>query len=83
MYQIDTKNLINIPILKKKVIKLKLKNQTDWFLYYKNNEFKDKFPRNPQRTYYKEWKGWGDFLGTGNSRKYFLSYNNILYGSNK
>jgi hypothetical protein len=61
--------------LKKKVIKLKLKNQTDWFLYYKNNEFKDKFPRNPQRTYYKEWKGWGDFLGTGNSRKYFLSYN--------
>jgi superfamily II DNA or RNA helicase len=61
--------------LKKIVSKLKLKNQKNWFLYYKNNKFKDKFPRNPQRFYYKEWKGWGDFLGTGNSKKYFLSYN--------
>jgi hypothetical protein len=61
--------------LKKIVSKLKLTNQKDWFLYYKNNELKNRFPRNPQRIYYKEWKGWGDFLGTGNSKKYFLSYN--------
>lgn len=37
----------------------------------------DTIPTNPDRTYKKEWKGWGDWLGTGNIANYnkdFLSY---------
>ena len=41
---------------------------------YKAGNLQIDIPRAPQRTYKKEWKNWGDFLGTGyispNYRKY-------------
>ena len=33
------------------------------------------FPTNPQKIYKKEWTGWGDFLGTGNTISY-MKYKN-------
>ena len=46
--------------------KLKLKNQKEWVQYCKSDNKPDDIFTNPQRTYKKEWKGWGDFLGNGN-----------------
>jgi superfamily II DNA or RNA helicase len=50
---------------KKIVSKLKLKSLNDW----KNLSIKIKrsnnLPSIPERNYKKQWKGWGDFLGTG------------------
>jgi superfamily II DNA/RNA helicase len=59
---------------------LNLRNAKEWFLYWKENE-RDRtyIPINPQTTYKKYWKGWGDFLGTKNESmrtKKFLSFNN-------
>ena len=46
---------------------LKLNNLREWNLYCKNN-VRDKgiLPSNPQMTFKKYWKGWGDFLGSSN-----------------
>ena len=50
---------------------LKLKNQGDWNRFYKGQlpekgTLPANIPANPQRTYTKEeWKGMGDWLGTG------------------
>lgn len=50
---------------KKIVSKLKIKSLNDW----KNLSIKIKksnnLPSIPERQYKKQWKGWGDFLGTG------------------
>jgi hypothetical protein len=66
--------------------KLGLRNFTEWRNYTNNGskEFGSKpenIPANPQRTYgsfgSKEWKGWGDFLGTGRiatDRRYYRSF---------
>jgi len=51
---------------RKFVQKLKLKNKTKWAKHCKSGEKPDDIPANPRRTYEIEWKGWGDFLGTGN-----------------
>ena len=45
---------------------LKMKGQNDWFEYCKSGKKPSDIPSNPQFNYKKEWKGWGDFLGTGN-----------------
>jgi hypothetical protein len=44
---------------------LKLKRQKEWHEYCKSGNKPNDIPRNPERTYKKEWKGMGDFLGTG------------------
>ena len=44
---------------------LKIRNHTDWITYGKSGKLHDNIPSNPNRTYKKEWKGWGDWLGTG------------------
>ncbi|MGI8851880.1 MAG: hypothetical protein ACR2GC_01010 [Methyloceanibacter sp.] len=31
-------------------------------------------PSNPQIAYRSEWKGWGDWLGTGNTKNSFLPF---------
>jgi hypothetical protein len=51
---------------KKFVRALKLKNRTDYLKYTKSDNCPNDFSTAPQRIYKKEWKGWGDFLGTGN-----------------
>ena len=50
---------------KKIVHKLKLKNKDEWVEYSKSGKKPDDIPANPPSPYKKEWKGWGDFLGTG------------------
>jgi hypothetical protein len=44
---------------------LKLKNQREWHLYWKENGKNNVIPTNPSITFKKHWNGWGDFLGTG------------------
>jgi integrase-like protein len=44
---------------------LKLKNKQEWNSYSKSESRPIDIPANPPRTYAKEWKGWGDWLGTG------------------
>jgi hypothetical protein len=55
---------------------LGLKSQIEWYAYSKSGNKPDNIPTTPQKVYKDEWKGWGDFLGTGNTRdKNFLSFN--------
>jgi len=50
---------------RKFVHSLKLKNQKNWLAYSKSERKPDDIPANPDGTYKKEWKGLGDWLGTG------------------
>jgi superfamily II DNA/RNA helicase len=49
---------------KKYAQSLKLKNQRQWSSHVKLINFPKDLPKAPQFTY-KEWNGWGNFLGTG------------------
>ena len=49
---------------RKFVRKLKFQRQSEWMEYCKSGNKPDDIPRNPQRTYKKEWEGMGNFLGT-------------------
>jgi len=57
---------------------LKLKKQEDWKQYKTQQNFPFDLPKKPQEAYKnKGWKGWGNFLGTGNVHpkdKKFMSY---------
>ena len=44
---------------------LDLKSRAEWVGYYKSRKKSRDIPSNPARTYKREWKGWGDWLGTG------------------
>ena len=52
------------------VKKLKIKSAKEWDVFVKNNNtFPLDIPKRPATPYkHKGWKGWGDFLGTGNRR---------------
>ena len=60
---------------------LKLRSRQEWFEHTKSNNFPRKhIPAAPSTSmkYKNEWKGWGEFLGTGNKRKnYNISYNEV------
>lgn len=45
---------------------LGLRNQGEWFAWSRGGERPADVPTKPMETYREEWKGWGDFLGTGN-----------------
>ncbi|RZD42617.1 MAG: hypothetical protein CXT78_09225, partial [Thaumarchaeota archaeon] len=47
------------------VRKLKLKNTTEWQEYCKSGNKPDDIPSSPNTTYKKDFKGYGDWLGTG------------------
>ena len=47
------------------VQKLGITKQKEWMDYCKSGNKPDNIPRNIWIYYKKEWKGWGDFLGTG------------------
>jgi Phage-integrase repeat unit len=56
---------------------LDLKGQTAWNKYCKSGKKPQDIPANPRRTYKQEWKGWGDWLGTGriaNQNKQYRSF---------
>jgi hypothetical protein len=44
---------------------LGIKTREDWKYYSKSGKKPLDIPANPNRTYEKDWKGWGDWLGTG------------------
>jgi Type III restriction enzyme, res subunit/Phage-integrase repeat unit len=44
---------------------LKLNNVTEWREYNRSGKKPHDIPFNPERTYKNEWKGYGDWLGTG------------------
>ena len=44
---------------------MNLNNQIEWFKYVKSKKLPNTIPISVQHVYRKEWKGWGDFLGTG------------------
>ncbi len=48
---------------RKYVQSLRLKGYEDWIEYCKSGNKPADIPSNPARTYEKEWKGWGDWLG--------------------
>lgn len=43
----------------------KIKSQTHWNKYIKLNNKPSDIPSSPQSYYKKDWKSWGDWLGTG------------------
>ncbi len=57
---------------------LKLKGLMEWTQYRKSNKRPQDIPSNPHSVYKRKgWRGYGDWLGTGNiaaSKKQFLSY---------
>jgi hypothetical protein len=60
--------------------KLRITKQTEWEKYWKSNKKPINIPSHPDRIY-KEWKGWGTFLGTGriaNQNVLFWSYEKSL-----
>jgi hypothetical protein len=50
---------------RKFVRSLGLQKARDWEKYRKSDKKPDNIPTNPSRTYKKEWKGIGDWLGSG------------------
>ncbi|MDH3203338.1 MAG: hypothetical protein OEL81_01505 [Nitrosopumilus sp.] len=61
---------------RKFVRKLNLKTQHEWKEHYRSGKLPDDIPNSPHHTY-KEWKGYGDWLGTGriaNQKKIYLEF---------
>ena len=50
---------------KKFIQNLKIETREKFVEFYKNGKLPPEIPKNPPTTYRKNWKGWGDFLGTG------------------
>ena len=48
---------------------LGLKNAYDWTTYCKSGKKPSDMPANPTAIYREQWKGWGDWLGTGNIKQ--------------
>ena len=53
---------------------LGLKSKTGWDKYCKSGNKPDDVPSSPANNYKKDFKGWGDFLGTGNIKHGDESY---------
>ena len=52
---------------KKYAQSLKLKNSKEWYIRNKLKDFPRDIPKAPEIVYKKnKWRGWGEFLGTGN-----------------
>ena len=51
--------------VKKFIQKLKIQNRREWENYCKSDKKPNDIPYSVSNVYKKEWKGWGDFLGTG------------------
>lgn len=56
-------NFLSYEEAKKYVKKQNLKSRTDWSNWKHNRP--ENIPSTPAKTYKDEWKGWGDWLGTG------------------
>jgi hypothetical protein len=49
---------------------LKFKNRKEWFEYCKSGNKPDNIPNTPNQVYKNDFKGFGDWLGTGRTRNY-------------
>ena len=47
------------------VHKLQLRSKKEWYKFTSSGRRPKDIPSQPYRTYKHEWKGWGDWLGTG------------------
>jgi len=59
---------------KKFIHSLNLKSKNEWAEYAKYNEKPKDIPTGVRQVYKKEWKGWGDWLGTGTIATYNMQY---------
>jgi hypothetical protein len=59
------KEFINFNDAREFVQKLGLKGESEWRLYCKSGEKPNHIPSSPKNQYPNEWKGFGDWLGTG------------------
>jgi len=50
---------------KKNILPFGIKSQNEWAKFVKTKQKPIDVPANPSQYYTKEWKGWGDWLGTG------------------
>jgi len=58
---------------------LGFKNKDEWKLAAKSGKISSNIPHDPQKTYKnKGWKGWGDWLGTGNLRNADIEFRPFL-----
>jgi hypothetical protein len=53
---------------------LGLSNRTEWRVYCAGPKRPFDIPTNPPIAYRSQWKGWGDWLGTGNTKNAFLPF---------
>jgi superfamily II DNA or RNA helicase len=53
---------------------LKLGGYRKWKQYCKSGKKPDDIPATPDNIYKKEWKGWGDWFGTGNTPTWLQKY---------
>jgi len=60
---------------KEYVHSLGIKSQREWQKYCKSGKKPLDIPSGPDRTYKKEWSGWGDFLGTEVTAPQIISKN--------
>jgi len=59
------------------VQKLDFKTRKEFRAYVKSNKLPEKIPENPDKSYVKQWKSWGEFLGSGtiaNQNRQFRSF---------
>jgi hypothetical protein len=54
--------------------KLRLASMREWRRYCASPQRPVDIPTNPQVAYRSEWKSWGHFLGTGNTKNSFLPF---------
>ena len=66
----------NFKDARKFAISLNLKNRSEWIKFCKSGKKPADIPTNITRTYKKEFKGMGDFLGTGNQAAHLRIYIN-------
>ena len=62
---------LNYEKTKKFALKLKLKSREDWFKYFKKNKKPENIILYPDQKF-KEFEGWGIFLGRGNRRAEYI-----------
>jgi hypothetical protein len=57
---------------------IELKNRNEWLKYCKSGNKPDDIPSKPDQSYKKEWKGIGDWLGTGRIANQDRTYKSFL-----
>ena len=61
----------------------KLKNAVEWAKFSKSGERPHNIPSNPQKHYANDgWKGWGDWLGTGNRNFHNMVFVDFIIARN-